>query len=105
MAKRSMLGSVLSVISLSVIVFFLIYFFAPEAADQFFGTSVRDGKVNESVSVIMDAAKASGTYTQEQLDGLEDYLKSGKARNTLVKIGKVTADGAAEFLNVMKDSL
>ncbi len=105
MAKRGMLSSILSVMSLSIIAFFLIYFFAPEAADQFFGTSVRDGKVNESVTMIMDAAQSSGAYTAEQLESLQEYLKSDKARNTLVRIGKVTADGAAEFLSVVKESL
>ena len=39
------------------------------------------------------------------LDKLQDYLKSGKAKNTLVKIGKITSQGAVEFVNTIKDSL
>ena len=105
MAKRSLLGSIISVICTSAVVFFVIYFFAPDASDQFFGTSVRDGKVNESITMIMDAAEDSGAYTEEQLEDLEEYLRSGKARNTLVRIGKVTAEGASELLSVLKESL
>ena len=95
MAKRSLLGSIISVICTSAVVFFVIYFFAPESSDQFFGTSVRDGKVNERIPMI----------TEEQLEDLEEYLRSGKARNTLVRIGKVTAEGASELLSVLKESL
>ena len=55
--------------------------------------------------MIMDAAEDSGAYTEEQLEDLEEYLRSGKARNTLVRIGKVTAEGASELLSVLKESL
>lgn len=105
MAKRGLFGSIISVILLSIVVFFLLYLFAPEAAQQFFGTSIRDSKVSESSNVIMDIAASSGEYTQEQLEKLEEYLKSGKAKNTLVKIGTITSEGAKEFVNTVKDSL
>lgn len=105
MANRGLFGSIISVICLSIVVFFVIYLFAPEASQQFFGTSIRDSAVKNSSQEIIDAAVSSGEFTQEQLDKLQEYLKSGKAKNTLVKIGKITTQGAVEFVNTIKDSL
>lgn len=105
MASRGLFGSIISVILLSIVVFFVLYLFVPEAAQQFFGTSIRDNKVAESSNVIIEMAAASGEYSEQQIEKLKDYLKSGKAKNTLVKIGTITSEGAKEFVNTIKDSL
>ena len=105
MASRGLFGSIISVILLSIVVFFVLYIFVPEASQQFFGTSIRDGKVLESSNVILDMAASSGEYSEQQLEKLKAYLQSGKAKNTLVKIGTITSEGAKEFVNTIKDSL
>lgn len=105
MAGRGLFSSIICVILLSFVVFFVLYLFVPEASQQFFGTSIRDGKVSEMSNEIMDMAVSSGQYSEEQLEKLKDYLQSGKAKNTLLKIGTITSEGAKEFVNTIKDSL
>jgi len=103
MGKRSLLSSIVSVAFVSVIVFFVLYLFFPVSANQFFGVSIRDSEIRKSSEMVLESAKESGEYSDEDIEELEKFLNTRRARNFLVKMKDLTIDGANAVLDALEE--
>ena len=94
MVKKGFVHSFFSALSVAVLSFFLLYFFAPSMSTSFLGVSFATRKGSDNAMVIMavedavDHVKNSPEFTKESFDKLQELLKSADVQAKLKAAAK-----------------
>lgn len=94
MANKSIIGGFLRAIGIAIVVFFLLFFFAPETSSKYLGTSFRDVR-QKAAGKADDAIKAATDYV---MDKISDPA-------FLADLQKKAASEGSEFADALKVTL
>jgi len=102
--EHGLITSVLKILILSVVVFFILYFLFPGASFQFFGTSIKDKQVAKASDTVIAMLEESG-LSEEEIAKAESALEDPRLKQALIGIKNITAESLSAVAALIKDEL
>ncbi len=101
--KHGLITSVLKILILSVVVFFVLYFLFPGASLQLFGTSVKDRHINKASESVMEIL-AESDLSEEELARIEVALEEPRVKQALMGVKDTTATSLSAITSYIEEN-
>lgn len=91
LGKNNIFSGLFTVIILSIIVFFSIYFLYPDVSMKYFGVAAKPNQV--LTSAVSSYVDKSNYLSQNEKDAVNDYLKSEEGRKAFAAVSEAASRG------------